>query len=226
MLIKDKKVSETALVRKGKFPFSSFTWRCSQGCRSDTSLTRRLKREVTTSKEDFRPTTTQSYKINQGPIQIIDKKGELKGNQSINQYLLQKKDVGTEFGFLQTWIFCPHRNTLMHSIHMLTKHICMLMKFNVRFTNSINRLHVTLAWIFSTLTSSKKNSFIFHADTGNTGKQAAVIFGASAAGGVGLLFLVGGVAFVVVKFRLVRLLMKKPNQVRDLYATQDEPTSW
>lgn len=120
--------------------YANASSRCSQGCRSDTSLTRRRKREVTTSKENFRPTTTQSYKINQGPIQIIDKKGELK-------------------------------------------------------------------------------------DTGNTGKQAAIIFGASAAGGVGLLLIIGGVAFVVVKFRLVRLLMKKPNQVRDLYATQDEPTS-
>ena len=79
----------------------------------------------------------------------------------------------------------------------------MLKKFNVRFTNSINRLHMT-------------SFFIFHADTGNTGKQAAVIFGASAAGGIGLLLIIAGVAFVVVKFRLVRLLMKKPNQVRDL----------
>ena len=208
-------------MRKEKFPLSSFTWRCNQGC-----LKRRRKREVTTSEENSLPTTTQSYKVNQGPIQIIDRKGELKGNQSINKYLLQKKDVGTEFGYVQTSILGPRRNTLMHSIHMLSKHICMLMKFNVRFTNSINRLHVTLAWKFSTLTSSKKNSFIFHADTGNTGKQAAVIFGASAAGGIGLLLIIAGVAFVVVKFRLVRLLMKKPNQVRDLYATQDESTSW
>ena len=41
------------------------------------------------------------------------------------------------------------------------------------------------------------------------------------AGGIGLLLIIWGVAFSVVKFHLVRLLMKKPNQVRDLYATQD-----
>ena len=68
---------------------------------------------------------------------------------------------------------------------------------------------------------SKIYHFIFRADTGNTGKHAAIIGGASAAGGIGLLLIIGGVAFAVVMFRLVRLLMKNPNQVRDLYATQD-----
>ena len=68
---------------------------------------------------------------------------------------------------------------------------------------------------------SKIYHFIFRADTGNTGKQAAIIGGASAAGGIGLLLIIGGVGFAVVKFRPVRLLIKKPNQVRDLQATQD-----
>ena len=84
---------------------------------------------------------------------------------------------------------------------------------------------MTLGGNFSILTSSKKNSFICYADTGNTRKQAAIIGGASAAGGFGLLLIIGGVAFVVVKFRLVRLLIKKLNQVRDLYATQDGSAS-
>ena len=67
----------------------------------------------------------------------------------------------------------------------------------------------------STLSSFIKN-IIFHAGTGNTGKQAAIVGDASAARGIGLLLIVGGVAFVVVKFRLVRLLMKKQSQVKDL----------
>ena len=86
---------------------------------------------------------------------------------------------------------------------------------------------MTLGGIFQLSFLLKKliYHFIFYADTGNTGKQAAIIGGASAAGGIGLLLIIGGVAFVVVKFRLVRLLIKKPNQVRDLYATQDGSAS-
>ena len=56
---------------------------------------------------------------------------------------------------------------------------------------------MTLGGNFSILTSSEKNSFVYYAYTGNTGKQAAIIGGASAVGGIGLLLIIGGVAFVV-----------------------------
>ena len=57
---------------------------------------------------------------------------------------------------------------------------------------------MTLGGNFSILTSSEKNSFVYYAyGTGNTGKQAAIIGGAIAVGGIGLLLITGGVAFVV-----------------------------
>jgi len=51
---------------------------------------------------------------------------------------------------------------------------------------------------FSTLTSSKKNYFVHHADNGNTWKQTGIIGGASTAGRISLLLIFGGVVFVFV----------------------------
>ena len=94
--------------------------RCKQGCKSVPTPLKRRKRKVSTSEESFQPTTIQSYKIKRGPIQITDKKGELKGNQSIKQYFLKKRDSGTKFGYLPINMrLLPHRNTLMRSAHML-----------------------------------------------------------------------------------------------------------
>ena len=69
---------------------------------------------------------------------------------------------------------------------------------------------MTLGGTFSILTSSKKIiSFIMQ--TLETQVNPALLL----AGGIGWLLIIGGVAFVVVKYRLVRLLIKKPNQVKD-----------
>ena len=60
-------------------------------------------------------------------------------------------------------------------------------------------------------------------DTGENKQQAAMIGGAAAAGGVGLLALIA-LVFVFVKYRIARLLMNR-NKVGDLYTTQDEQLS-
>lgn len=60
-------------------------------------------------------------------------------------------------------------------------------------------------------------------DTGTTGKQAAIIGGATAGGGVGLLLIIG-LAFLFVKYRIARLLLNR-NKVVDMYATADEHMS-
>lgn len=60
-------------------------------------------------------------------------------------------------------------------------------------------------------------------DTGENKQQAAMIGGAAAAGGVGLLALIA-LVFLFVKYRIVRLLMNR-NKVGDLYTTQDEQLS-
>ena len=60
-------------------------------------------------------------------------------------------------------------------------------------------------------------------DTGKNKQQAAMIGGAAAAGGVGLLALIA-LVFVFVKYRIARLLMNR-NKVGDLYTTQDEQLS-
>ena len=60
----------------------------------------------------------------------------------------------------------------------------------------------------------------------DTGKQsAAVIGGATAAGGIGLVAVIA-LAVVLVKYRILRLMTNK-NKVRDMYSdtTQDEQTS-
>ena len=51
-------------------------------------------------------------------------------------------------------------------------------------------------------------------------KNATIIGGKSAAGGIALLLKIGGVAFSSVKFHIVRLQIRKPNQVRDVLAPQ------
>ena len=53
------------------------------------------------------------------------------------------------------------------------------------------------------------------------GNKATIIGGKSAAGGIALLLNIRGVAFNSVKFHLVRLQIRKPNQVRDVLVTQD-----
>lgn len=60
-------------------------------------------------------------------------------------------------------------------------------------------------------------------DTGENKQQAAMIGGAAAAGGVGLLAIIA-LVFVFVKYRIARLLMNR-NKVGDLYTTQDEQLS-
>ena len=60
-------------------------------------------------------------------------------------------------------------------------------------------------------------------DTGENKQKAAMIGGAAAAGGVGLLALIA-LVFVFVKYRIARLLMNR-NKVGDLYTTQDEQLS-
>ena len=60
-------------------------------------------------------------------------------------------------------------------------------------------------------------------DTGENKQQAAMIGGAAAAGGVGLLALIA-LVFLFVKYRIARLLMNR-NKVGDLYTTQDEQLS-
>ena len=60
----------------------------------------------------------------------------------------------------------------------------------------------------------------------DTGKQsAAVIGGATAAGGIGLVAVIA-LAVVLVKYRILRLMTNK-NKVRDIYSdtTHDEQTS-
>ena len=61
----------------------------------------------------------------------------------------------------------------------------------------------------------------------DTGKQsAAVIGGATAAGGIGLVAVIALAAAFLVKYRILRLMTNK-NKVRDMYSdtTQDEQTS-
>ena len=53
------------------------------------------------------------------------------------------------------------------------------------------------------------------------GNKATIIGGKSAAGGIALLLNIRGVAFNSVKFHLVRLQIRKPDQVRDVSATHD-----
>ena len=60
-------------------------------------------------------------------------------------------------------------------------------------------------------------------DTDENKQQAAMIGGAAAAGGVGLLALIA-LVFLFVKYRIARLLMNR-NKVGDLYTTQDEQLS-
>jgi len=68
----------------------------------------------------------------------------------------------------------------------------------------------------STLVSFNKNISIFMQTAGSTGKKAIIIGGTSAAGAIALLLKIGVIAFSSVKFHLVRLQIKKPNQVRDV----------
>ncbi|XP_068694613.1 ZP domain-containing protein-like [Montipora foliosa] len=58
-------------------------------------------------------------------------------------------------------------------------------------------------------------------DAGSTGKQAAVIAGATVGGGVGLAFIICA-AVLFVKYRIARLLFKNPNKVGNLYTTREE----
>ena len=60
-------------------------------------------------------------------------------------------------------------------------------------------------------------------ETGKNKQQAALIGGATAAGGVGLLALIGLVVLFV-KYRIARLMMNR-NKVGDLYAAQDDQLS-
>ena len=57
-------------------------------------------------------------------------------------------------------------------------------------------------------------------DTGQTNKQAAVIGGATAGAGVGVLLIIA-VVVLFIKYRIARLMMNR-NKVGDLYNTQDE----
>lgn len=72
-----------------------------------------------------------------------------------------------------------------------------------------------------TLDSLNKNISIFMQTLEIPGKKATIIGGKSAAGEIALLLKIRGVAFNSVKFHLVRLQIRKPNQVRDVLATQD-----
>ena len=65
--------------------------------------------------------------------------------------------------------------------------------------------------------------YFFSLDTGK--QSAAVIGGATAAGGIGLVAVIA-LAVVLVKYRILRLMTNK-NKVRDMYSgtTQDEQMS-
>ena len=60
-------------------------------------------------------------------------------------------------------------------------------------------------------------------DTGQNKQQAALIGGAAAAGGVGLVAVIA-LAVLFVKYRIARRFMNR-NKVGDLYTTQDEQLS-
>ena len=66
--------------------------------------------------------------------------------------------------------------------------------------------------------------YFFSLDTGK--QSAAVIGGATAAGGIGLVAVIALAAAFLVKYRILRLMTNK-NKVRDMYSgtTQDEQMS-